>query len=339
MTFNSDNWAGAHPAVFAALLAANDGGMRAYGNDAITARAEALVSEVFETNCAVFFVATGTAANGLSLAALCPPWGAILCGLKAHIAVDESSGPEFFTGGARLVLLDDVAGKLTSSALDDAAARYPRDNIHGAQPRAVSITNATECGTSYTPTEITQLAAVCQREGWGLHVDGARFGNAVAFTGASPAELTWKSGVDVLSFGLTKAGALSAEAIVVFDPEKASDLAIMRKRAGQLFSKHRVLSAQAVGILENGLWLDLAHHTNRLAQRLAAGFSEAGADIIFPVEANEVFARLSFDQFLRLERAGVGFYPWPIEGEGVYRFVVGWPTTEDDVENAVLALH
>lgn len=338
LSFNSDNWAGAHPAVLAALAHANEGGVRAYGNDETTARAEAMISAIFETHCSVYFVATGTAANGLSLAALCPPWGAVLCHRNAHIAIDEGGGPEFFTSGARLLLLDGETGKLTPQSLSHAARRFPKDNVHSPQPRGVSVTNATESGTTYSPAELAALSRVCKAEGWGFHVDGARFANALAFTGASPAELSWKSGVDILSFGLTKAGALCCEAVVVFNPVYNDVLPFLRKRSGQLFSKHRAVSAQAVGLLQNSLWLELAQKTNALALRLAKGLQEHGADLLYPVEANEVFVRLSPAQASALENAGVGFYAWPPEGEGAYRFVVGWPNEEHDVAKAISAL-
>ncbi len=246
--FASDNTAPAHPAIFAALAAVNAGVAPSYGADDWTARAEALLREVFETDCAVLLVPTGTAANAISLAALTPPWGAVFCHTLAHIAQDEAGAPEFYTGGAKLLLLDGPSSKLEPATLDAEAAKYARARVHGAQPFVVSISQCTESGAVYAPAEIAALSEVCRRRGFKLHMDGARFANAMVATGATAAELSWKAGVDILSFGATKNGALGAEAIVCFDKAAAVSLLHLRKRAGHLFSKHRYLAAQMVGI-------------------------------------------------------------------------------------------
>lgn len=338
MSFGSDNWAGAHPAVIAALAAANEGLAPAYGNDALTLRALAAVEATFETPCAVAFVPTGTAANALALSCLAPAYGAVICHEAAHIAIDEGNAIGFFNGGARLLTLPGAGGKLNAEALARAAAACPAGNVHGPQPRAVSIANATESGTVYSPEEVAALAAVCRAQGWGLHMDGARLANALAATGVSPADLTWKAGVDALSLGLTKTGALMAEAVVLFGETGREALPYLRKRAGHLLSKHRLASAQALALLEGGLWLKLAAHANEKAWALAAVLEQAGAALIHPVEANEVFARLPDALAGALAGAGIGFYPWPPDGPGAYRFVASWATRDADVAAAAAAL-
>lgn len=336
--FASDNAAPAHPAIMAALAAANAGLSPSYGADAWTARAEALLRETFETDCAVLLVPTGTAANALSLAALVPPWGAVIAHRHAHIVQDEAGAPEFYTGGAKVLLVDGPASKIEPAALDAEASRYDRAWVHGAQPFAVSISQASESGAVYTPQEIAALSAVCRARGLKLHMDGARFANALARTGARAGDLTWRAGVDVLSFGATKNGALAAEAVVCFDAEAARALPHLRKRAGHLLSKHRYVAAQMAAYLEEGLWLSLAAHANAMAEALAAALSDAGAAIVHPVEANAVFARLAPGQSAALRAAGVAFHPWAPDGPGAHRFVCAWSTTAEDIAHARRAL-
>lgn len=331
MSFASDNAAPAHPAILEAIARANAGAVPSYGGDDWTKAAEAALRGVFETDCAVFLVATGTAANALSLAALAPPWGAVLCHREAHIAVDEAGAPEFYTGGARLLLLDGPSGKITPQALAAVADRYSRGNVHGAQPFVVSITQASESGASYSAAEIAALSHVCRARGLKLHMDGARFANACAFTGAAPADLTWRAGVDVVSFGATKNGALAAEAIVCFDLDAAKALPHLRKRAGHLISKHRLLGAQMAAYLHDDLWLHTARHANAMAQKLAARLVELGAALLHPVEANEVFVRMSNDLSQRLRAAGAAHYPWLADGADAHRLVTSWATTEDEI--------
>lgn len=338
MSFASDNSAPVHPAIFEALAAANQGASASYGADPWTQRAEALLREVFETECAVLLVPTGTAANAIGLAALVPPWGAVFCHRHAHIAEDEAGAPEFYTGGARLLLLEGRSAKLTPEALAAEAGRYSRAWVHGAQPFAVSLTQASESGAVYAAAEVAALGQACARLGLKLHMDGARFANAVAATGASPAELTWKAGVAMLSLGATKNGAMAAEAILCFDPAAAAALPHLRKRAGQLFSKHRYLGAQMCAYLEGGLWLHLAAHANSMATRLALGLERAGCRLVHPVEANEVFATLSAAQAARLEAVGARCYPSPADGPEVRRFVCSWATTPEEVDAALAAL-
>lgn len=339
MSFGSDNQAPAHPAALAALVAANEGRTGSYGADPWTARATDALRAAFEKpDLAVAFVAGGQAANGLALSLLAPGWSAVVAHRHAHILEDEGTGPEFFTGGARLIGLDGAHGKLTPDALAAAVARYPADFVHGPQPRCLSLTNATECGTVYGPDEIAALTAIARAQGWGVHMDGARFANAVAGSGGAPADLSWRAGVDVMSLGLTKTGGLICEMVVVFDPARLGPLPYLQKRAGQLVSKQRFLAAPTAAMLEGGLWLALAGHANGVARSLAQALSGAGCAVLHPVEANEVFARLSPDQAAALRAAGVTFYDWPQDGPGAVRFVASWASTAEDVDAVRRAL-
>ena len=331
MHFASDNTAGISPEILAALAAANDGAVGSYGADPITARLEAKLAQLFEHEVAVFPVATGTAANALALAAVTPPWGAVLCHPLAHIACDEANAPEFYTGGAKLVPVPGADGKL---AVADLAALLPGDlgNVHHAQPAAISLTQATECGTVYRPAEIAEISALARRHGLAVHMDGARFANALVHLDVSPAELTWRAGVDVLSFGATKNGALGAEAIVFFDPARARDLPFRRKRAGHLFSKMRFLSAQLEAYVTDDLWLRNARHANAAAARLAKGLTALpGVRLRHPVEANELFVELPETVISGLSAAGAQFFRWEGPTSTCIRLVTAWNTREADV--------
>jgi len=338
MSFASDNAAPVHPAILAAMTAANHATAPSYGADPWTKAVEAKLSALFETDCAVLLVATGTAANALALSALTPPWGAVIAHRHAHIVEDEACAPEFFTGGARLLLADGPHAKLTPQAVADEADRYSRAWVHGAQPFAVSITQASESGACYRPEEIAAIAEVCRARGLALHMDGARFANAVAFTGAAPADLSWRAGVNMLSFGATKNGAMAVEAVLSFGADAQRALPHLRKRAGHLISKHRYLGAQMLAYLEDGLWLRLAAHANAMAARLAAGLTQRGRSLLHPVEANEVFALLAPGDRERLERIGALCYSWPADGPQAHRFVCAWSTTAVEVEAALRAL-
>lgn len=328
MNFASDNIAGAHPAILAALAAANQGPAGAYGADPITARLEDLIAERFGTRAAVFPVATGTAANSVALAALTPPWGAILCHKEAHIETDECGAPEFFTGGAKLVLGYGPYGKLSAPLVEDMLTRNRR-GVHSVTPKTLSISQLTERGCAYKPDEIHALGEICRREGLGLHMDGARFANAVAFLGCDPGSLTWKAGVDVLCLGATKNGALAAEAILLFDEEKAEEAAFRRKRGGHLICKQRFVSAQLSAYLEDDLWLTLASRANALARRIGEAAAHYLSD---PVEGNQVFIRPGVEGIAALRAFGVAFYDWgpPSAGEG--RLVVRFDHPEEEVD-------
>lgn len=335
MSFNfaSDNVTGIAPEILAAITAANGGAVPSYGEDAITQRLTAKLAALFEHEVAVLPVATGTAANVLCLSALVPPWGAIFCTEEAHIAVDETNAPEFYTGGAKLVPLPSRDGKLDPALL---ASKLPGGLgiVHHAQPAAISLTQATEAGTVYRPAEIEALADIAHRHGLAVHMDGARFANAVSFLGVAPADITWRAGIDALSFGASKNGALAAEAIIFFDPEKACDLGYRRKRGGHLFSKMRFLSAQLEAYIDGDLWLRNAAHANRAAARLATGLAQLPeVRLRYPVEANEIFIELPEPVIAGLLAEGFYFYRW--DGNCI-RLVTAFDT-EDGAVDALIA--
>lgn len=336
VSFASDNASGVAPEILRALAQANSGAAMPYGEDAITRRVTARLAEIFETDAVVFPVATGTAANVLALSVMTPPYGAVYCHALAHIQVDECGAPEFYTGGAKLVPLPGANGKIDARVL--AAAIEGAGNVHAVQPAAVSITQASEAGTVYTPAEIAALAEVARGHGLGLHMDGARFANALAAGNHSPAELTWKSGVDALSFGATKNGALGAEAVVLFKPELAATFAYRRKRGGHLFSKMRFLSAQLDAYLRDDLWLCNARHANAMAGRLGAGLAAlTGVTLCYPVEANEIFLRMPGTMIAGLLARGFVFYRWGAEANREIRLVTAFNTDPADVDTFLAA--
>jgi threonine aldolase len=330
MRFFSDNAAAAHPKVLEAIAAANRVDT-AYDGDEWSGRLDGAFSQLFETEVRAFWVTTGTAANCLALAALCPPYRAIICHRDAHIEVDEAGAPGFFTGGAKLILLDGPGAKVTPQSVA-AACDAIRNDVHQVQAAALSITNATEYGLVYRAAEVAGLGALCKERGLALHMDGARLANAIASNGESLADMTWRAGVDALSFGFVKNGGLNAEALIVFRPELADEIAVRRKRAGHLLSKGRFLAAQILAMLDGDLWLDNARVANAAAQRLAA---VAGDRLIYPVEANELFLRLNEQENSRLRAQGFDFYDW---GPGEIRLVTSWDQRDDDVDRLSAAL-
>ncbi|MDZ4776891.1 MAG: low specificity L-threonine aldolase [Alphaproteobacteria bacterium] len=338
MSFISDTTAPVHPRIMEAIVAANAGVASSYGADPWTARAIARLKDIFETDCAVFLVASGTAANALALASITPPWGAIITHREAHIVLDEAGAPEFHTGGARLLLLDGPHAQITADALDAEASRHARANVHGLQPFTVSISQMSESGAVYEASEVAAISAVCRARGLKLHMDGARFANALVATGATPAEMSWKAGVDVLSFGATKNGAFSVEAIVCFDSAAAAQLPHLRKRSGHLIAKHRLLGAQMDAYLTDDLWLDNARQANAMAARLASVLTGAGGELAHPLRGNALFVRMDDGMAGKLGRAGVALYRWVVDGPGVYRFVTSWATREADVDACATAL-
>lgn len=340
MWFTSDNAAGAPAEVLKAVTEAATGYGMAYGNDPWTDRARSAIRAAFEApEATVHFVATGTAANSLALSCLCPAWGAVYCERAAHIEVDECGGPEFFIGGGKLALIDGDHGKMSPDALADVIAATPKGDVHGVQPAALSITQATEAGTLYTVEEVRALTAVAKAAGLPVHMDGTRFANALATTGATPAEMSWKAGVDILCLGFTKNGALAAEAIIVFDPSKDWELQLRRKRGGHLFSKMRFMTAQAEAMMKDDLWLRLASHANDMATRLAAGLSNIdGIENLHPVNANLMFARLPRALHERARAAGAMYYDMPDapgaedDGKVLVRLVCSFQTRPEDVD-------
>jgi threonine aldolase len=330
MRFFSDNAAAVHPRVLAALGEANTLDT-AYDGDRWSKSLDGRLGELFGTEVRVLWTPTGTAANCLALGALCPPWGAVICHRDAHIQNDEAGAPEFYTHGAKLMLADGPGAKLTPDAIAAVADAVVND-VHRVQPHAVSITNATEYGLAYRADEVAAIGALCRQRGWGLHMDGARFANAVAFTGADLADLTWRAGVDALSFGFVKNGGMSAEALVFFRPELAAETLRRRKRAGLLMSKGRYLAAQILAMLDGGLWLECGHAANVRAATLAAA---AGDRLIHPVEANELFLQATTEEATSLRAQGFDFYDW---APGEIRLVTAWDSDEGDVGKLAQAI-
>ncbi|CAN5611352.1 beta-eliminating lyase-related protein [soil metagenome] len=314
MHFTSDNAGPAHPRVMEALLRANDGYASSYGADAGMARVTAMIREVFEApQAAVYLVATGTAANALVLACLCPPWASVFCHQYSHVAEDECGAPEFYTGGAKLALISGDDCKMDAAELEAAIAKAGA-SVHNVQRGALSLTNATEAGTVYSPDEIAVLAATAKAHAMPVHLDGARFANALVHLGCTPAEITWRAGVDAVSFGGTKNGLLGVEAVILFDPARAFEFELRRKRGGHLFSKHRFLSAQMEAYLTDGLWLDMARAANARAALLAEGIAKApGGRLLHPRQANEVFAEWPRAGHRRAHDAGATYYLWSFD--------------------------
>jgi threonine aldolase len=365
MNFASDNVYGIHPKILAAIEAANKGTSPSYGYDDYSRRAEERLSEVFEKEVRAFLVTTGTAANGLALSALTPSYGAVLTHAEAHAAIDECNSPEMFTGGAKVIGLHGVEGKITPQAVKKTLSGFIRGE-HDPKPSAISITNSTELGRVYTPDEIKALAAAAVPQSppahmvegevheidkptrsrrMKFHMDGARFANAVASLGISPAEITWKCGVDVLSFGGTKNGGMLLEAVVFFDTKLAEDFLYRRMRGGQLISKSRYLGAQMLAYLENDLWLENARKANGLAKRLAEGLKASNRiRIPIPTEANEIFAVMPRALHTKAQAAGAHYYDWMpdtlgpnglADDEIFVRFVLSFATPPEDVERLI----
>ena len=330
MRFFSDNAAAAHPRVIEAIANTNSLDT-AYDGDALSVKLDGAFSDLFEREVKALWVSTGTAANCLALAALCPPYRGILCHKDAHIEVDEAGAPGFFSGGAKLMLLDGAGAKVAPETVEDAIGLIRKD-VHQVQPAALTITNATEYGLVYRPGEVAALGEIARRHGLGFHMDGARFANAIATTGASPADMTWRTGIDAMSFGFVKNGGLNAECIVLFRTELADEVAVRRKRAGHLSSKGRMLAAQILALLEDDLWLDNARASNAAAQALG---SAAPDRLVYPVEANEIFLRVTPDEAAALRSEGFDFYDW---GPGEIRLVTSWDQGGESVQHLADAI-
>ncbi|MEO8175836.1 MAG: beta-eliminating lyase-related protein [Sphingomicrobium sp.] len=330
MRFISDNAAAAHPAVLDAIAASNRRDT-AYDGDSWSLRLDAAFSDLFETQVRALWVSTGTAANCLALAALCPPYGGILCHRHAHIEVDEAGAPGFFTGGAKLMLVDGPGAKQVPAAVAGVIDRTGKD-VHQVQPHVLSITNSTEYGLVYSPAEVAALGDLARSHKLRFHLDGARFANALATTGASPADLSWRAGVDAMSFGFIKNGGLNAEALILFDTKLADEVQVRRKRAGHLVSKGRMLAAQILALLDGDLWLDNARAANAAAQILAEA---ASGRLNYPVEANELFLRATPDEAAGLRAQGFDFYDW---AEGEIRLVTSWDDDRESVADFARAI-
>mgnify|MGYP001331257913 CR=1 FL=1 len=336
LDFASDNHAAVHPAVMAAMARENAGAALPYGEDAASARVETRVSNLFERECRVFAVTTGSAANGLALSLLAPPYGVILTHEAAHIQTGECGLPEFYTGGAKLLPITGANGKLTPDRVRTAMGQFGHGSPGTPPLAALSLTQSTEMGTLYTEDELAALTGLARQHGLSVHMDGARFANALAATGASPAALSWKAGVDILSLGGTKNGGMAAELVVVFDPARVSDFERRRKRAGHLWSKARYLAAQWEALLADDLWLANAQHANAMAARLAEGMSSIGTTALAsPVETNQLFVTMPDAMAKALHEAGALFHRWADagrSGHGLHRLVTSWATAPDDVD-------
>lgn len=341
MNFSSDNWAGAHPAISDHLSAHAGGFDPAYGSGALDIRVGQRFNDIFEREVAVFFVGTGTAANSLSLALSARPGSLAFCHREAHVMEDECGAPEFLTGGSRLHGIDGPGGRMSTDALKAAIDRFVPSNVHSGRAAAISITQATEAGTVYGLDDISVIATLAKQSGLTLHMDGARFANALVALDATPAEMTWKRGVDILSFGGTKNGCWCAEAIVLFDKTKAEEMAFIRKRSAQLFSKSRFIAAQFEAYFKQGLWLETARHANAMAKMLA-DLIRASTKVRLAWEpgANEVFAIMKTSDMKTAQMAGAAFYPWHRphgfaqsmgEDETICRFVTSFATTSEEV--------
>ena len=333
MRFQSDNAASVCPEVMAAIAAANVAG-HAYDADAWSMRLDAVLSDWFEAPVRAFALGTGTAANALALAALCPPYGAVLCERYAHINTDECGAIPFFGGGIPIRPVAGAHGKLTPDALADEIARL-RGDVHESPVRALSLSQATESGTVYTPDELAALTALARARGWRVHLDGARFANALVHLGCAPADVTWRAGVDALALGCIKNGGMGAEALVLFDPALAEEVAFRRKRAGQTPSKGRFRAAELIAMIESGVWARNAASANAGATRLGAA---AGGRALHPVQANEVFVDLGPGGAERLRARGFEFYDWSPDGPHAARFVIAWDTPSAHIDTLAAAL-
>jgi threonine aldolase len=346
--FASDNWAGASGRVVASVAAAAEAGGPAYGGDPITRSVERRFADLFGHEVAVFLVGSGTAANALALSAFTRPGGVVLAHKTAHIIVDEAGATSLFGGGLTILGLDGADGKLDRETVAEAIARFPPGNVHHGRPVAVSLTQVTEHGTAYSTAEIAGIAGIAHAAGLAVHMDGARFAGAVAGAGVSPAEMTWRAGVDVMSFGGTKNGCLAAEAVVFFDPGQAEGFGLSRQRAGHGFSKLWFIAAQFDAYLGDGHWLDLARYANAMAAQLAEGIRANAGRLAFAPAANELFAVLPKSLDEKLRAAGAVYHPWPVDAvapalrpgphEVLVRLVTSFSTTGDEVERFVALL-
>lgn len=333
INFRSDNEAPVAPEILDAVAAVNQGFVHAYGEDQLTADLEQKFSEVFATDVLVWPLATGTAANSLAMAQICEPFGSIYCHAHAHMNTDECGAPEFFTGGAKLAGLNGDHGKLQPEDLASALDETGYLDDHEVLPSGLSLSQATEFGTVYTPDEVKSLCEVARGHNLKVHMDGARFANAVQSLGVSPADITWKAGIDLMSFGATKNGAMMAEALLVFDSSLAVQLGRKRKRAGHLLSKMRYVSAQLDACLSDDRWLAWAANANKQATRLSVGLADLpGIELLHPVQANEVFVRMSEKISGGLYKAGFQFHLWP-GTQDIFRLVCTWCTKDEDVDS------
>lgn len=334
MNFKSDNYYGVHPDILQGIIDANGGDAGSYGHDTYSEQMEEKLSEVFEHKVKCFLTSTGTVCNSLCLSAICPPYGIIFCTKEAHIMNDECTAPSFFTGGAKTITCNASPSKISIEQMEKELNRANGNPPHGCKPACITITQTTELGLVYTLDELKAIGDFAKKHNLNLHLDGARFANALDALGCTPAEMTWKVGVDVMSFGATKNGGLMGEVVIFFNEELAKNFEFLHKRAGQLLSKTRFFSAQILAYLKDGLWMKLARHSNQMAKLLEAKLKPLTAvKITAPVEANEVFVTMSRKMAEALWEQGVQFYEW--EGDNLYRLVTSWATTEEMIDKLV----
>ncbi|MBX9804942.1 MAG: low specificity L-threonine aldolase [Alphaproteobacteria bacterium] len=332
MNFKSDNVVPASPEIVQAIQDANKDTQSSYGADTYSAAATKKLSEIFEKEVIVYFTNTGTAANSLALSALVNPHEVIYCHEESHINTDECGAPEFFTGGSKLIPCSGPHGKLDLDLLNEKILQGISMRPHAQKPGCISITQATECGTVYTLQELHQLHTIAKEHHLPIHMDGARFTNSLIKLGCTPAELTWKTGVDVMSFGATKNGTVCAEAIIFFNHNHAKDFDYLHKRSGQLMSKTRFFACQLTAYLAQDLWLKNAKHANAMAQNLVRIFQKNGVEIVHPVESNEIFVKLPSQTVTTLREQACGFYDWGATNSDLYRFVTSFHTSNSDIE-------
>ena len=332
MNFRADNEAPIAEPILQAIIDANIGSEYAYGGDSHTARLKAVLTDLFEHEVAVFPLLSGTAANALCMGATAPPYGAIFCHAQAHMQVDECGAPELQTGGAKLIPIAGDHGRLSQQCLEDQLSNMGLKGDHDPLPAVLSLTQATECGTVYSVEQIRSLCKLAHKEGMTTHMDGARFGNAVVSLGRSPADITWRAGIDMLSFGATKNGALAAEAAIFFDLKLAQGFGKRRMKAGHLLSKMRYLSAQLIAYVKEDLWLNLAAKANEGARQLETTLAECPAtSVVHPVQANEIFVRMDETTDQQLRKAGFEYHPWP-GSPGLFRLVVPYCVAKADID-------
>lgn len=335
--FASDNISSACPEILEAIIAANSGIASSYGTDQYSDKLNVIFSEIFETQVTVFPVLSGTAANALALSALTPSFGKIFCHEMSHINTDECGAPEFFSGGAKLIPISSGDGKITPEQLEYKIRGA--GNVHSAQPAALSITQSCEVGTVYQLDEIKALSSTAKERNLKVHMDGARFSNALISIDASPADMTWRSGVDVLSFGGTKNGCIAAEAVIFFNPESIGDFPFLHKRSGQLISKMRFISAQLEAYVSSGLWLNNARHANKMAALLSKGLAAIpGIELAFPTQSNEVFASMPREVIERMKAIGYSVTEGELDETAPPRFVTAWNTQQSEVEELLSAI-
>jgi threonine aldolase len=336
MNFKSDNYWGVHPSILDAIVAANTGSAGSYGHDTYSEQLQSRMSQIFEKDVSVFLVGTGTVCNSLALAAICPSYGMILCSREAHINTDECNAPSLFTGGSKIAAASSIPSKIDIDFVRTRIAKANGFVPHENPPHAISITQSTELGLVYTLEEMKAIGDLAKQGGLRVHLDGARFANALVALQCTPAEMTWKVGVDILSFGVTKNGGLMGEVVVIFDPVIAKNFEYLHKRAGQLLSKTRFFAAQVLAYLKDDLWLTMARTANEMAKKLADGIKEIpNLKLALPVEANELFVEMPSSLAKALWEQGFEFYEW---NDGQYRFVTSWATTEEMVDKFLTAM-